>query len=169
MVSAVLYGFLGVTALSIMGSKAAESKNGNESVTKASGGVMGHGGGRLLIGAIGVVILAVGVYRIVKAFKLDVDDELDLGGMSAARRQWTERLGAVGEAGRGIGIGLIGVFLLRAAITYDPNKATGLDGALRTLATNTAGLLLVLVVGVGFVAYGVFCATTFTHRRLEGP
>ncbi len=169
LVSAVLYGFLAVTAFSIMRSKAAESKNGNTSVSQASGGLMAHTGGRLLIGVVGVIVIVAGLYRLVKGFKLDVDDELDLSGVSPARRRWSERIGAVGEVGRGVGIGLIGFFLLRAAITYDPNKATGLDGALRTLATNTAGLILVVVVGIGFLAYGVFCLTTFTHRRLQGP
>ena len=31
------------------------------------------------------------------------------------------------------------------------------------------GLLVVVVVGLGFLAYGTFCATTFTRRRLESP
>ena len=29
--------------------------------------------------------------------------------------------------------------------------------------------LIVAVVGIGFVAYGVFCLTTFTRRRLQAP
>ena len=41
--------------------------------------------------------------------------------------------------------------------------------ALRRLATNTWGLVLVFVVGIGFVAYGIFCLATFTHRRLQAP
>jgi len=168
-VSAALYGFLAVTAFSIMRSKAAASKNGNTSVSHASRGVMAHTGGRLLIGAIGVIVIAAGLYRLVKAFKRDVEDELDLSGVSPARRRWSERMGVIGEVGRGIAIGLIGFFLLQSAITYDPNKATGLDGALRKLATNTGGLILVVIVGIGFLAYGVFCMTTFTHRRLESP
>jgi len=31
------------------------------------------------------------------------------------------------------------------------------------------GVWLVLIVGIGFVAYGIFCLTTFTHRRLQAP
>lgn len=58
---------------------------------------------------------------------------------------------------------------MRSAITYDAAQATGLDGALRRLATQNWGLVIVIVVGAGFVAYGVFCATTFTHRRLQAP
>jgi hypothetical protein len=92
-----------------------------------------------------------------------------MSGMSAERARWTRRLGAIGEVGRGVAIGLIGFFLLRAAITYDPAQATGLDGALRRLALQTWGVLLVAVVGVGFVAYGVYCLGTFSRRRLQAP
>jgi hypothetical protein len=58
---------------------------------------------------------------------------------------------------------------VRAAVTYDSNQATGLDGALRRLSTERGGLVIVLVIGVGFAVYGVFCLTTFTHRRLQAP
>jgi hypothetical protein len=83
--------------------------------------------------------------------------------------RWSRRLGVIGEIGRGIGIGLIGFFLLRAAVTYDANEATGLDGALRRLAVQSWGQLVVAVVAIGFVAYGLFCLVTFTHRRLQAP
>ena len=43
---------------------------------------------------------------------------------------------------------LVGFFLLRAAVTYDANEATGLDGALRRLAVESWGLVIVLIVVV---------------------
>jgi hypothetical protein len=61
----------------------------------------------------------------------------------------------------------VGSFLLIAAIAHNPNDATGLDGALRRLAIHGWGTVVVAVVGLGFLAYGVFCATTFAHRRLR--
>ncbi len=167
-ISAVIYTTFAVTAIALARTAAA-SPNGNSKVESLSGRVMGHVGGRVVIGAIGVVVLAAGLYRIGKGIKQDVNDELDLGGLSRRRLAWTERLGIVGEVGRGIGIGLIGFFLLRAAITYDPQQATGLDGALRLLAVESWGLVVVVAVGAGFVAYGLFCSTTFTHRRLQAP
>ena len=94
---------------------------------------------------------------------------LDLSRMSPARARWTQRLGAVGEVGRGVGIGLVGFFMLRASITYDPKEATGLDGALRRVATESWGVVVVIVVGVGLAAYGIFCLATFTRRRLQAP
>lgn len=167
-VSAVIYTTFAVTAIALAKSTTTPP-NGNSKVTSLSGRIMAHTGGRVLIGVVGGIVIAAGLYRIVKGAKQDVNDELDLGGLSPQRRAWTERLGAIGEIGRGIGIGLIGFFLVRSAITYDPNQATGLDGALRRLATERYGLVVVVAVGAGFVAYGVFCATTFRHRRLQSP
>jgi hypothetical protein len=130
---------------------------------------MAHSGGRLAVGVVGAITIAVGLYRFMKGVKGDVTDELELSSLSPTRRRWTERLGSVGEIGRGLGIGLIGFFLVRAAVTYDAAQATGLDGALRRLAVERWGPLVVVVIGVGFAAYGLFCLATFTHRELQAP
>ncbi len=168
LVSAVIYTTFAVTAISLARSGRA-NPNGNATVRSISDRFMANSGGRLVIGIVGAITIAVGLYRLVKGLRGDVTDELDLSSLSPQRRRWTERLGAVGEIGRGLGIGLIGFFLLRAAVTYDAAQATGLDGALRRLATETWGLFVVVVIGVGFAAYGLFCLATFTHRKLQAP
>lgn len=170
-VSAIIYTTLAITAISLTSkSGTAEGEaDGNAKVTSMTADVMKHSGGRWLIGLVGLIVIAVGLYRIKKGVEHDVNDELDLSGMPAERVRWTERLGRVGEMGRGVGIGLLGFFLLRAAITYDATEATGLDGALRRLAESGWGVMVIVVVGIGFAAYGLFCASSFTHRRLEAP
>jgi len=168
LVSAVIYTTFAITAISLARSGRA-NPNGNAKVTSLSDRIMSHAGGRLLIGVVGAIVIAAGLYRLAKGFRGDVTDELDLSAVSPQRRRFIERLGQVGEIGRGLGIGLIGFFLLRAAVTYDAAQATGLDGALRRLATQAWGLLVVVVIGVGFAAYGLFCVATFTHRELQAP
>jgi hypothetical protein len=134
-----------------------------------SASVMEHTAGRLVIGLVGAIVIAVGCYRVVKGARADVTEEMSLGGMSAQRIRWTKHLGAIGEIGRGIGVGLVGFFLVRSAIRYDIDDATGLDGALRRLTTHSWGEVVVTVVGLGFLAYGLFCLATFTHRQLQAP
>jgi Domain of Unknown Function (DUF1206) len=167
-VSAVIYTTFALSAIALA-RHAPEVQDGNKKVTDISASIMEHSAGRLVLGAVGVIVIAVGLYRISKGVTMDVNDELDLSGMSSARVTWTQRLGAIGEVGRGIGIGLVGFFMLRSALTYDANEATGLDGALRRLATESWGVVVVVVVGIGFAAYGIFCLATFTHRRLQAP
>ena len=166
--SAVMYTTFALTAIALARSTPTDA-NGNHKVSDISASFMTHSLGRFVIGAVGLIVIAVGVYRMSKGIKMDVEDELDMSGVSPTRRRWTERLGAIGEVGRGIGFALVGFFLLRSAMTYDANEATGLDGALRRLATHSWGVLVVAIVGVGFAAYGIFCLATFTHRRLQAP
>ncbi len=167
-VSAIVYGTFAWTAIQFaMGS--AQDSDGNSQASGLAARVMEWTGGRWLVGIAGLVVIAVGLYRIGKGVKKDVNDELDLSGMSSTRRTWTQRLGAIGEIGRGLGMVLVGWFLLQAAINYDPDEATGLDGALRRVVDETWGLVLVAIVAVGFIAYGIFCVSSFTRRRLEAP
>ena len=167
-VSAILYTTFGVTAISLARSRTAKA-NGNKTVSDMTSRLMQHTPGRWLVGIAGVVVIGAGLYRVVKGLKSDVTDDIDMSGMSAARRRWTRRLGAMGEVGRGIAMGLIGFFLVRAAVTFKAAEATGLDGALRRLALEPWGVLVVAGVGLGFIAYGLHCVTTFTRRRLQAP
>jgi hypothetical protein len=167
-VSAGIYLTFAATAISLARS-AHVTTNGNTKVTSLSGDVMAHTGGRLAVGIVGAIAIGAGIFHVVKGLRGDVTDELDLSALSPQRRQWTKRLGEVGEIGRGLAIGLIGFFLLRAAVTYDAAQATGLDGALRRLATETWGLVVVVLIGLGCAAYGLFCMATFTHRELQAP
>jgi Domain of Unknown Function (DUF1206) len=166
--SAVMYITFAISAIALARHTQTDP-NGNTKVTDISQSFMSHSFGRIVIGLAGIIVIAVGLYRVSKGLKMDVEDELDMSGISAERAKWTERLGAIGEIGRGIGFGLVGFFLLRSAMTYDANEATGLDGALRRLAAESWGVVVVIVVGIGFAAYGIFCLATFTHRRLQAP
>lgn len=168
LISAIIYTTFAVTAVALTRSSG-ETPDGNRKVTDITASVMKVTAGRWILGLAGVVVVAAGLYHVVKGFKQDINDELDLSGLPPMRARWTRITGAVGEAGRGIGIALVGFFLCRSALTYDPNEATGLDGALRRLIQYSWGVAAVAVVGIGFVAYGLFCSTTFTHRRLEAP
>ena len=57
----------------------------------------------------------------------------------------------------------------KAAVTFNAAEATGLDGALRRLLQYSWGAALCAIVGIGFVAYGIFCLDTFMRKRLQAP
>lgn len=52
--------------------------------------------------------------------------------------------------------GLAGIWLIRAAIDFDPHKARGLDGALRSLANTDAGPWLLYAAAAGLVVFGIY-------------
>ena len=76
--------------------------------------------------------------------------------MTRLEKDWAERFGRFGHIARGIVFGLIGVFLIQAALTFDPNKAQGFDGALLKLAQSPFGPVLLGLVAVGLITFGIY-------------
>ncbi len=79
-------------------------------------------------------------------------------------RSAVEKVGVAGYVARGIALVVVGGILGYAAITFDPAKATGLDGAFRLIVTAPFGRILLTLVAIGFLAYGLF---QFARARYE--
>jgi uncharacterized membrane protein (DUF2068 family) len=79
-----------------------------------------------------------------------------MGDMTPAQRRWLPWLGTVGHATRGVILALVGLFLVRAAVRFDPHEAVGIDGALHQVATRPYGPFALTLVAVGLLAYGLF-------------
>jgi Domain of Unknown Function (DUF1206) len=123
--------------------------------------------GRWLAVVAGAVIVGAGFYQLYKAYEADFRDELETGEMSAREKKWTTRSGRLGYAARGVVFGVIGVFLVQAALQTDPDEARGLGGALETLARQPLGPYILGAVAIGLVAYGVFMFVMARYRRIE--
>ncbi len=74
---------------------------------------------------------------------------------------------ASGLAARGIVQGLIGLFVVVAALRYDPNAVQGTSGALQALARPPLGSWAVGVVALGLAAYGVYMLAAARYSRIE--
>ena len=123
--------------------------------------------GRWLAAIVGAVIVGAGLYQFYKAYKADFRDELKSGEMSARERTWATRSGRLGYTARGVVFGVIGVFLVQAALETDPDEARGLGGALQTLARQPFGPYILGGVAIGLVAYGAFMFVMARYRRIE--
>ena len=123
--------------------------------------------GRWLAAVAGAVIVGAGLYQFYKAYQADFRDDLKTGEMSAREKKWTTRSGRLGYAARGVVFGVIGVFLVQAALQTDPDEARGLGGALETLARQPLGPYILGAVAIGLVAYGVFMFVMARYRRIE--
>ena len=62
----------------------------------------------------------------------------------------------VGYIGKGIALAAVGILFITAAIQQRAGKATGMDGALRSLRDLPAGTVILLVIALGLLAYGVY-------------
>lgn len=121
--------------------------------------------GRILLGLVALGLIAVGVSRIRKGVTKKFLENLDMSRLPDAARKVTTRLGQVGYPAKGTAIGLVGILLGLAVLRRDPNEAGGLDKALRTLAGQPWGPIVLLVIGLGLVAYGVYCFAAARSQR----
>lgn len=113
-------------------------------------------GGRFLVGIAALVLIGVGAYHVRKAVKSSFLKEIDTAKASPGERRLIERLGQVGYPAKGVALAVVGGLIGWAAITFDPEKASGLDGAMRTLLEAPFGRVLLTLVALGFAAFGVF-------------
>ncbi len=74
-------------------------------------------------------------------------------------------LGQVGFTARGAAFGILGVLIIVAGVKHQPDRAAGLDAALKTLAGQPYGEFLLLLVAAGLAAYGAFQVVTCRSRR----
>jgi hypothetical protein len=123
-------------------------------------------GGQLLVGAAGVIMLGVALYQCYKGLSRDFLDDSKTEQMSPEVKRSFTVLGVVGHVSRGVVFGLVGWFLLRAAIDFDPHKAVGLDGALAKLAHTGYGPILLGIVAAGLVAFGCYSVADAKFRRV---
>ncbi|WP_345771491.1 DUF1206 domain-containing protein [Geodermatophilus normandii] len=147
--TAVLYGFLAVSAARA----ALGLRSGRREEQETVRGVLAWPGGQVLVVAVALVVVGIGVYHVRKGWRSDFVDEIDLTAVSPALRTLVHRSGQVGFVLKGVALVLVGAVVAWAAATVDADSATGLDGALRTLATGLLGPGLLTVVATGLAAF----------------
>ena len=106
------------------------SGGGSSSPDKATGGVLGWPGGQLIVAIAGLVLIGVGLYQGYEGVKKKFLEKSKTGEMSERTKQVFTALGTAGHLARMVIFALIGYFLFKAAIDYDPGKAVSVDGAL---------------------------------------
>jgi len=157
--SGIVYAGLCVLAIEILlGSGGSTSGNAK--------GVFGWPAGVLLVGIAGAVLIGVGLYQGYRGVSRDFLEDSKTEEMSVGVRTWIKWIGTFGLLSRMVVFGLVGVFLIRAAIDYNPNKAVGLDGALAKLRDSAYGPYMLGVVATGLVAFGLYSLSDARYRRI---
>jgi hypothetical protein len=143
------------------------AQSSNEQSKSFTAKAMGEPGGRWLVLVIGLGFVAWGAGNIVNAVRRKFTKKLETGRMSPRERTAVTLLGQVGRSARGLVFGAVGVFLAYAAITFDPGKAKGLDGTLRTFAGTPGGRWGLVAVAIGLVIFGVYSFCEARWRKVE--
>lgn len=153
---AVVYAAL--AALAVRVALGSGSQSGQSEDTLSSR-LMGAPFGRILVALLGAAIIAVGVSQIRKGVRQLFTEDLD-----AAPRA-TRRLGTIGYVAKGASLAVVGILFGWAAISYDPEKAGGMDAALTAVRDQPFGSALLTLMAVGIACFGAYCFVWARHAR----
>lgn len=154
LVRGVVYaGFAVSTVAFVVGSSRQGQAQQQQSMTAR---LMRHTLGQWLVGIVGLIVVAVGIAMIVEGAKRTFEKDLQMAELTGTTRTVVTRLGMVGTIARGAVFAVAGFLVVDAAVTYDPNKSSGLDGALRTLAQQSYGPVLLAFLALGLIAFGLY-------------
>lgn len=123
----------------------------------ATAEVMRLPGGAVIVGVVGGCVVVAGIVFAVQAVRRDFARDLKTGEMSHGVRRTVLALGVTGHTARGGVVAAVGVFVVVAAATFDPDQAKGIDGALKSLRDTPAGPWLLGLVALGVCVFAVFC------------
>ena len=161
--SGISYAILFAVAVKIL---AGSGGGGGADPDQAAGGVLGWPGGPWLVGIAGAVIVGVGLQQGYKGVTRKFMEETNTGSMDDRVEHAYTAFGIFGHLARMAVFGLIGWFLIKAAIDFKPDEAVALDGALQKLANAPYGPVLLGLVAAGLIGFGAFSLVESRYRRV---
>ncbi|HEV2591466.1 MAG TPA: DUF1206 domain-containing protein [Gaiellaceae bacterium] len=159
--SGIFYALLAYGTVQIIGGSRPSS-----SVPKKTAGVFAWPGGRWAILIAGLVMIGVGLYQGYRAVTAEFLEDAKTGEMSEGTQHAFTTVARIGHLARMVVFSLVGLFLVVAAVQYDPKKAEGLGGVLGRLLREPGGNALMGVVAAGLVAFGLYSMADARYHRL---
>jgi hypothetical protein len=162
--SGIAYGVLCALAIEILLGAGGSGSSSNPK--HASAGVFGWPAGTWIVGIAGGVMIGVALYQGYRGITQKFLDDSKVEEMSPGVKRWFSRLGTIGHLARMVVFGLVGIFLIKAAIDFDPNKAVGLDGALAKIVHRSYGSVLLGIVAAGLIAFALYSLSDARYRKI---
>jgi hypothetical protein len=123
-------------------------------------------GGETIMLVIGLVLIGVGFALAWRGLKTDFEKQLKSGEMGPGTYSVVRRLGQAGYLARGAVVALVGGLVIKAAMDHDPEKASGVDLALKSLADAPFGKFLLGLAALGLICFGAYSFAEVRYRRL---
>jgi hypothetical protein len=117
---------------------------------------MQHPAGWVLVGVVGLAIVACGIILVVEGARRKFMKYLQTARMSRRMRRVVELLGMAGSIARGLVFTLAGALVVDAAVTHRASQSGGIDKALRILRDQPFGEFLMILAALGLVVFGVY-------------
>jgi hypothetical protein len=155
---ALVYGALAWTSIRVLMGSAPSSRKQSQSFTAD---VMRHTGGKVVIVALGLVVLGIGAYHVFNGVRTRFLKDLNKN-----PGRWAVLAGRLGYVAKGVALAIVGVLFVSAAVRSKPSEAGGLDAALHALLAQPFGWVLLLAVAVGLACFAVYSFARAKYGRL---
>ena len=153
-----------LSGLGVMGG----GQSGDQSAQSGTSWLMSQWFGRWLVGAVGVVAFGISISQLVVGYRAKFREKLARRDMRAWETTVMIALGRMGFCARAVLIALVGLFLVQAAVSSDPENAGGVAKALATLMEQPFGPWLLGATATGLIAHGLFTWAMIRYRDLGG-
>ena len=117
-------------------------------------------GGEIMLMLAGAVLIGVGAFQIVKAYKCSFLRHLEPG---VANEPWAKWLGRAGYSARGVVFMVSGYFLVRAGLENQASEAGGFEKSLAWLSDPWN-----MIVAAGLFGFGLYSLVEARFRILHG-
>lgn len=154
----VVYAVLAWTCFGFARHHGTSSTSQNVGTTK---NLLSSGTGRAAVVLAGLVVIGVGVYHVLKGLQ-----KRFLRDLREHPGEWAEQAGRIGYVAKGVALGVAGLLVLQAGVSSDARKASGLDGAFRTVLDAPFGRVLVALIALGFACYAVYSVARARYARV---
>jgi hypothetical protein len=155
--------YAGLTATAISTLESSHPRSGG--AKHAAAGILGWPGGRGLVAALGIVLGGIAVGNAYWGLSGRFTESMHVEEMSERAERVVVVLGRIGFLALAVVFAIIGWFLVKAAVQFDPHDAVSLGGALGRLARFGYGKFLLGVVAAGLFVYGVFGFVQARYHR----
>lgn len=155
----LLYGSLAVEIARIAFRGSGASGSGDTQTQHWTARAMQHPGGRIALAIAGLAAVGYGAWQLYAAWSSKLSKRLRLGSLDASLRRKIVAISRFGIAARGVVLFIIGGSFVVAAVQQDASEARGTAGALALLPPS-----MLAIIGVGFIAYGVYALVNARYR-----
>jgi hypothetical protein len=152
--SAVGYAIIGFSALQVVLDGCSEGEEDQQMIVSQ---VLQVTGGMWIVGIAGAITALAGIVQFKYVGSGDYKQRIKLDKLKNWFRTVTHILAWAGYLARGIILGVIGYFIIRAAVEFDPESVGNTDSAFDFLGDfGLPGKIFFLIVAAGTICYGLF-------------
>ena len=160
----LVYGALGIEAIGLL--RGLRGSNGDQAESWTAR-IFEFPFGEVAVGIGGVIAAAYGISEVIQGIRDTHDTKLDWSPIPSDIRPAVRTISRFGVAMRGGLIATLGVFLVRAALSQDPNQAAGNRESMLRLGGVFEGRWFLALIAAGVIAYAVDQAVHARCRRIR--